>query len=72
MPVSYTHLNAADLEELFAELAANISNPGATDIAIEEVISDDFRITGIAQVSKGQVQQSNATTLQWTLSLIHI
>ena len=59
--------NAADLEELFAELAANISNPGATDIAIEEVISDDFRITGIAQVSKGQVQQSNATTLQWTI-----
>lgn len=35
--------DSADLEELFAELAANISKTGATDIAIDEVIYPDLR-----------------------------
>lgn len=39
--------DAADLEELFAELAANISKTGATDIKIDEVVSPDFMITSI-------------------------
>ena len=43
---SATHVavtpDAADLEELFAELAANISKAGATDIVIDEVVSQDF------------------------------
>lgn len=34
--------DAADLEELFAELAANISKTGATNIRIDEVLNSDF------------------------------
>ena len=37
--------DAADLEALFAELAANISNPGATNIEINEIVTSDFVIT---------------------------
>ena len=39
--------DAADLEALFAQLAANISKPGATDIVINETVMPDFVITSI-------------------------
>ena len=35
--------DAADLEDLFRDLAANISKTGATDIVIDEVVSADFQ-----------------------------
>lgn len=34
--------DAAELEALFAELTANISKPGATDITIQEVVNPDL------------------------------
>ena len=37
--------NDADLEDLFKDLAANISKPGATDIVIDEIVNSDFMIT---------------------------
>ncbi len=37
----------ADLEELFKDLAANISKTGATDIVIDEMVSPDFSITSV-------------------------
>ena len=39
--------DAADLEALFAELAANISKIGATDIVINEQLRPDFVLTNI-------------------------
>ena len=36
--------DAADLEELFADLARNISKTGATNILIDEIISSDFEL----------------------------
>ena len=36
--------DSAELEELFAELAANISKTGATDIVIDEVVNSDCLI----------------------------
>ena len=45
--------DAADLEQLFADLAANISKTGATDILINEIVNSDFVITGILTPSKG-------------------
>ena len=59
--------NAADLEELFAELAANISNPGATDIVIDETVMDDFEITSIASPTKGSAVKTGDTALRWTI-----
>ncbi len=57
-----------DLEELFAELAANISKTGATDIVINEVLNPDFVITSILTPTKGSATMLNATSLRWNIS----
>lgn len=59
--------DAADLEELFAELAANISKTGATDIEINEIIQPDFLITSIQSPSKGSATMLDAHALRWTI-----
>ncbi|MGI5929786.1 vWA domain-containing protein [Pseudoflavonifractor sp.] len=59
--------DAADLEELFAELAANISKPGATDISIDEVITPDFVITSISSPTKGSATMLDAHSLRWNI-----
>ncbi len=59
--------DAAELEELFAELAANISKPGATNIVIDEVLNPDFTITSISTPSKGTATMLNPTSLRWTI-----
>lgn len=60
--------DAADLEELFAELAANISKTGATDIKIDEVVNSDFMITSILPPDKGDAQMLDAHSLKWTIA----
>ena len=45
--------NDEDLEELFEDLAANITKPGATNISIREQLNDEFRISNILSPSKG-------------------
>lgn len=57
----------ADLEDLFANLAANISNPGATDITIDEVVNPDFTIINIIPPGKGSAMIVNANTLRWEI-----
>ncbi len=64
--------DAADLEELFAELAANISKPGATDIKIDEIVSPDFIITGILPPAKGDAQTLDAHRLKWTIAQLGV
>lgn len=59
--------DAADLEELFAELAANISKSGATDIKILETIRPDFIITGVAAPEKGTATMLDARSLRWNI-----
>ena len=59
--------DAADLEELFAELAANISKPGATDIIIDEVVNPDFVITSISSPTKGSATMLDTRSLRWTI-----
>lgn len=59
--------NATDLEELFAELAANISKPGATDIVINEMVTQDFTIEQILSPQMGEVQSMDAHTLRWKI-----
>lgn len=59
--------DAADLEELFAELAANISKPGATQIEINEMVTPDFVITSVLTPSKGSAMMLNSRTLRWTI-----
>lgn len=57
----------ADLEQLFPDLAKNISKPGATNIVIDEVIHPDFAITNLVPPSKGTAMMVNANTLQWKI-----
>lgn len=56
-----------DLEELFADLAANISKTGATNIVIDEYVNSDFRITSMIPPTKGTAIMINNTTLQWKI-----
>lgn len=55
----------SDLEDLFEDLAKNISKPGATHIVVTDKISDCFKITAISAPSKGTATLINSNTLQW-------
>ena len=59
--------DAADLEQLFAELAANISKPGATNIVIDEVLNSDFHITSISTSTKGSATMLDSNSLRWNI-----
>lgn len=59
--------DAADLEQIFADLAANISKPGATNIVIDEIVNADFTITNVVPPTKGTAMMVNANTLQWRI-----
>lgn len=64
--------DAADLEELFAELAANISKPGATDIVIHEVVNPDFVITSILPPTKGSATMLDDSSLRWNIAQLGV
>lgn len=57
----------AELEDLFADLAANISKPGATNIVIDEIVTSDFIITSIIPPARGTAMAVNAVSLQWKI-----
>ena len=57
----------AQLEDLFADLAANISKPGATNLVVNEKLNPDFAIVSVNQPDKGTAVQSDDTTLQWSI-----
>lgn len=59
--------DAEDLEELFAELARNISNPGATNIVLTDKVAACFRITGVSLPTKGTASLIDANTMQWNI-----
>ena len=57
----------AELEELFADLARNISKPGATNVVITDTVSPCFRITSVVVPTKGAANQLDETTVQWQI-----
>lgn len=64
--------DSADLEQLFEELANNLSKPGATNIVIDEVIHPDFSIVNIQPPTKGQVNFVGGNTIQWTMDSLGV
>ena len=58
----------AELEEIFAELAANISNPGATEILMQGFVSDDFILTELLPPDKGTAQMLDAHSFRWNIA----
>ena len=59
--------DAAELEEIFAELARNISKPGATNIVLTDKVSPCFKITAVSMPSKGTASLIDATSVQWKM-----
>lgn len=57
----------ADLEDLFKDLAANISKTGATNIVINEIVNPDFIITSVTPPTKGTAMMINSNTIQWKI-----
>lgn len=59
--------DAAELEALFAQLAKDISSPGATDIVIDEVVNPQFTIVSVNPPTKGTAMMLNARELRWQM-----
>lgn len=57
----------ADLEDLFKDLAANISKTGATNIVIDEVVNPDFSIMSMIPPTKGTAVMIDSNTIQWKI-----
>lgn len=57
----------AELEDLFENLARNISNPGATNVVVTDTVSPCFRITSVSMPTKGTASLLNANTVQWQI-----
>lgn len=62
--------NFEELEELFKDLAASISEPGATNIVVEEVVNPDFVITSVLPTNKGTTNLVNSNTIRWTIDVL--
>lgn len=64
--------DSSDLEQIFADLAANISVPGATNIIIDESLNPDFVITGMPVVSVGTISLLTDTSFRWSISQLGV
>ena len=56
-----------ELEDIFEDLAKNISKPGATNIVINDVIDPCFRILSLSTPTKGTASLLNSTSLEWRI-----
>lgn len=57
----------AELEALFADLARNISRPGATGIVLTDQVFSCFKITSLSAPTKGTASLLNDTTVEWKI-----
>lgn len=57
-----------ELEDIFEELAKNISKPGATNIVIDDEVSPCFKITSVSAPTKGTASLVSPTGLQWKIA----
>ncbi|MGN0771524.1 MAG: VWA domain-containing protein [Christensenellales bacterium] len=57
----------SQLEDIFEDLAKNISKPGATDIVVKDIVSDCFKVVGVSSPTKGSALMLNDTTVQWKI-----
>lgn len=64
--------DAAELEELFKDLARNIAKPGATNIMLTDKVSACFRITSVATPTKGTARLLDGNTVQWKMDALGV
>ena len=55
------------LEDLFEDLANNISKPGATNIVLTDKISDCFKIIAMSAPTKGTASLLDSNTIEWKM-----
>lgn len=71
-PPASTHVaitpNDAELEDLFEDLAQNIVNAGATNIVLNDTVSDCFRITALSAPTRGSASLLDQNTVQWQIA----
>lgn len=71
-PASYVVVTPTDteLEELFKDLARNISNPGATNIRIVDRVNPCFKIISVSMPTKGTASLLDSTSVQWHMDAL--
>lgn len=57
----------AELEQIFKDLAENISNPGATNIVIRDTVLPCFTITALSSPTKGTATMLSGNTIEWRI-----
>ena len=57
----------AELEEIFEDLARNISKAGATDVVVTDTVAPCFRITSLSSPTKGSASTSGTNTVVWRI-----
>lgn len=57
----------AELEQIFEDLARNISKPGATDIVITDTVDPCFTIVSVSPPTKGKAMITSSTSLKWEI-----
>lgn len=57
----------AQLEAIFGQLAQTIVSPGATNIVLNDYITDCFRILSVTAPTKGTATLVNERQLRWTI-----
>lgn len=58
----------AELEAIFGQLAQTITSPGATNIVLNDYITDCFRILSVTAPTKGTATLANERQLRWTIA----
>ena len=64
--------NEGELEEVFEDLARNISKPGATNVDIVDEIHPCFRITSISSPTKGTASMLGSNTVRWRIDQLGV
>ena len=59
-----------ELEQLFKDVAEDISEPGAKNILIEELVTDGFVIVGIDTPTLGTATQLSDRALNWSIPML--
>lgn len=62
----------SELEDLFSDLAGNISKPGATNIVIDELVNPDFHIISVVPPNKGTAMMTDPNGLQWKIPALGV
>ncbi len=57
----------AELEAIFGDLAQTIVSPGATNIVLNDYITDCFRILSVTAPTKGTATLVNERQIRWTI-----